>query len=1438
MPPVGRSFFEIAGIKGVGLIAASHPDAFRIPAKQGTSGLSQTATSIELLYVRPGRWDSCMVKVNLVEARQATQNQVTISNPKRPNYPMKPKFVNLLLAASIVVNLTSQAFAAPVTKENNTDALNLNSSWVGGINQPGPGDIAVWDATVNANQVLLLGNNLSWSGINMTDSGGDVTINAGNTLTLGASGFTSAANKWVWAYPDIALGVSQTWTTPNNLFVGGLISGASTLTKAGPANLTLWNEANSYSGGTTINAGSLVLGSNVNFGTGGIGSGGIIFQGGTLSHTYPSGNTLVYNNAMSVASGQSGTFTTPNRFRLNGAVSGAGSLNISINSSSSRADFQNNFSGFTGSLNITGSGSVRLGIVSLGSGQPTFNAAGWASTTFSLDGATIVPTTNSGGNTISIGALTSVGATGTLGGGTAGSPNYTIGALGASSIYAGGISGNASLTVTNGIKLTLTNTTNLVYTGTTTVSSGTLKVMGTKSGTGATSVNTGGRLSGTGIIAGTTTINSGGMLAPGDSGVGALSFSNLTLGSGSIFNASVGNSTATVTGVLTLASGATVDVNGFSTDGTYTIISYNAATPPSGAPASTALSVINGGSKAYTFIDTGSAITMKISSSDPTNYWNVDGNGTWNSAGNWTKNEIPNAPGAIAKVGPGVGGIGGPGGNGDFFTPTEFTITLDANQKVGTFVAQTDNISALTIDPGTTTPGTLSFDNGISTSILSSVLGDLIINAPVAVDADGLAVDVALRTNIVPNVPFLMTLNGVVSGSGAALAKSGSGTLVLAGNNTYDGGTVISNGVVSINSATSLGNTAGAVTFTGGTLQLSNTLAGITRSYKVAGTSNAIIDTHGFNLGYDGIISPSGGGTGGLTKTGGGTMTLSAAQTYTGATNVNGGTLAVAGGSLTNSATSSVSSAAITLSSGSLAFNGGFTGNIGNPSSNCFINLTGGTFSSSYVSISRCTSNAQLIMSPGAAGRTDAGLYINGATANITGGLNIGTGSGTNSTSTARIDSGSLTVGGAIYIQVNSPDRWSVIDVNGGTFASSDTVTGVQIGSGQTGNDAFLVRNTGVATVERFLLTQPAASTLTSRLNVSGGTLYVGSGGIVGNNNGGTGLLDIQLGTATLGAKADWSTLLGATLNGTTVIKAADAANVAHHIGIAGVVGGTGGLNKTGGGVVTLSGANIYSGTTQVDAGTLAINGNSSLATGTVNVASGAKLGGTGTIGGITTIAAGGGMTFDLTTAPASHAKLNFSDNLTFSGASTITITASAPGATTGVYTLVNSSGIISGTVPTVVLPSGWTADLPVVTSSTITIKINSTGAGGAYNTWAALYPAADLSNTAGDNDKDGLTNRQEFAFGLDPTSGSSVNPILVPLNRSTGTFSYQRRANSGLAYKILTSENLVSWPEDTLATANQSPGAVDGNGNETVVVTLTGAPLSATRLFVRVAAN
>ncbi|MGJ8723916.1 MAG: beta strand repeat-containing protein [Roseibacillus sp.] len=123
------------------------------------------------------------------------------------------------------------------------------------------------------------------------------------------------------------------------------------------------------------------------------------------------------------------------------------------------------------------------------------------------------------------------------------------------------------------------------------------------------------------------------------------------------------------------------------------------------------------------------------------------------------------------------------------------------------------------------------------------------------------------------------------------------------------------------------------------------------------------------------------------------------------------------------------------------------------------------------------------------------------------------------------------------------------------------------------------------------------------------------------------------------------------------------------------------------------------------------------------------------------------------------------------------------------------------------------------------------------YDTWAASFSLT--GGPTDDDDNDGVSNNDEYAFGLDPTSGSSVCPFTGLLEMSAGTFSYTRRdpVDSNLTYTVYTSTTLeaADWTLD--ATATQIAGATDGAGNQTVDVTLSTVP-TATKLFVRVEAN
>lgn len=122
------------------------------------------------------------------------------------------------------------------------------------------------------------------------------------------------------------------------------------------------------------------------------------------------------------------------------------------------------------------------------------------------------------------------------------------------------------------------------------------------------------------------------------------------------------------------------------------------------------------------------------------------------------------------------------------------------------------------------------------------------------------------------------------------------------------------------------------------------------------------------------------------------------------------------------------------------------------------------------------------------------------------------------------------------------------------------------------------------------------------------------------------------------------------------------------------------------------------------------------------------------------------------------------------------------------------------------------------------------------YANWLTRFTFAAGANTmpGGDPDRDGMSNQNEFAFGLNPTHGSSVEPIIMPLAKITGKFTYARLAASGLTYTVLTSTNLLVWVP---ANATQFVTGI-ADGVETVEVTLTDPPPFGGTLFVRVKAQ
>jgi autotransporter-associated beta strand protein len=249
-------------------------------------------------------------------------------------------------------------------------------------------------------------------------------------------------------------------------------------------------------------------------------------------------------------------------------------------------------------------------------------------------------------------------------------------------------------------------------------------------------------------------------------------------------------------------------------------------------------------------------------------------------------------------------------------------------------------------------------------------------------------------------------------------------------------------------------------------------------------------------------------------------------------------------------------------------------------------------------------------------------------------------------------------------------------------------------------------------------------------------------------------------------------------------------------------------LIKTGAGTLTLAGANNYTSSTTVNAGTLAVTG--TLIASAITVAAnatldaGSNLSGKAALGASLNIDSAGHLAIHIENDPTFQVTRTISGALTLNSGNLVDLTAAVE-PIDGIYTLVTAASISGtpGTGTTLSLASGRTATLTVSGSSLI-LTITS----GGYDTWKTQITNGKILRTE-DADDDGATNLQEFLFGTNPM----VNTGSLTISSTSGgilTIRWKQRI-SGSSYLLRESATLDN-PWIVSGTVPINDGPVDGD--------------------------
>ena len=676
------------------------------------------------------------------------------------------------------------------------------------------------------------------------------------------------------------------------------------LTMAGPGLLVLGGSASVYNGGTTVNAGTLQVGNANALGN----SGGTLgVNGGVLDlrGNSPTVNTVTLNGGSIVNSGTAASMTASSGYTLNGgtasAALGGGAVSMTGTTGSG-------FVLLSGANTYTGGTTVSGGTLQLGN----FLALGSTSSGLQLNGGLVDlngQTVATGGLTGSGGTLTSTidggilyltpTAPATYSGTIASKAGITLNAPGNSQTLNAANSYSGPTTVSAGTLALVAPGT--LGSGVTTVSpSATLDVSAYGGGynfsagtlvagptpLGGTDVNGSLKVSGAvlGVAAGTP---SGAMTISG-----SLSLTNgtVSLAQGDTINLTGG-------GALSLAGTDVIAPITQLNSGAYTLFTYSHLAL--GSTANLAMGGPFGTSprQHFTFgTSGGTAITLAITGFVANLQWNGGSNHTWDAGvskswynlstsaadfffggDNVTFNDTPGTATTVtisANVGPGsllvantnvaytFSGTGSIIGDTSLNMTGPGTLTINTNNSYGGGTSLGGGLLNLG-NSGALGGGTLTISGG-SLNNTSGASMTLAVNIPQnwnssfaflgasALNLGTGPVTLGTSPTVTVGGTGALTVGGAISDSGSnyALTLPGPGTLVLAGSNTYGGGTNLNGGLLVINNNSALGG--GSLAIGGGSID--STAPGITVAGNLQNwnTSFTFLGTQNLNLGASG----------------------------------------------------------------------------------------------------------------------------------------------------------------------------------------------------------------------------------------------------------------------------------------------------------------------------------------------------------------------------------------------------------------------------------------------------------------------------------------------------------------------------------------------------------------------------------------------------------